>query len=40
VNTASGAFTETYLFGVVQPARSIVLGKRVRFPSGALVVTA
>lgn len=40
VNTASGAFTETYLFGVTQPARSIVVGKRVRFPSGALVVTA
>lgn len=40
VNTPSGAFTETYLFGVVQPARSIVVGKRVRFPSGALLVTA
>lgn len=40
VNTASGAFTETYLFGSVSPARSIVVGKRVRFPSGSLLVTA
>lgn len=40
VNTASGAFTETYLFGAVSPARSIVVGKRVRFPSGSLLVTA
>jgi hypothetical protein len=40
VNTASGAFTETYLFGVVSPPRSIVTGKRVRFPSGSLLVTA
>lgn len=40
VNTASGAFTETYLFGNVTPARSITVGKRVRFPAGALVVTA
>ena len=40
VNTSSGAFTETYLFGNVSPARSIVVGKRVRFPSGSLLVTA
>jgi hypothetical protein len=40
VNTASGAFTETYLFGNVQPTRSIVVGKRLRFPAGALTVTA
>lgn len=40
VNTASGAFTEAYLFGVVNPARSIIVGKRVRFPSGSLLVTA
>lgn len=41
VNTASGAFTETYLFGVVQPHRSIVVGTRpLRFPSGSLLVTA
>jgi hypothetical protein len=39
VNTASGAFTETYLFGSVSPPRSIVVGKRVRFPSGSLLVT-
>lgn len=41
VNTASGAFTETYLFGNVQPHRSIVVGTRpLRFPSGSLLVTA
>lgn len=40
VNVASGAFTETYLFGNVSPARSIIVGKRVRFPSGSLLVTA
>lgn len=40
VNTSAGAFTETYLFGVVQPARSIIVGKRVRFPSGSMIVTA
>lgn len=41
VNTASGAFTETYLFGVIQPRRTIIVGTRpLRFPPGALVVTA
>lgn len=40
VDTASGAFTETYLFGNVTPARSIVIGKRVKFPAGSMVVTA
>lgn len=40
VNTASGAFTETYLFGNVTPARSIVIGKRVKFTAGSMVVTA
>lgn len=41
VNTASGAFTETYLFGNVQPHRSIVVGTRpLRFPAGSLLVTA
>lgn len=41
VDTASGAFTETYLFGNVQPRRSIVVGTRpLRFPPGALIVTA
>lgn len=40
VNTASGAFTETYLFGNVTPARSVVIGKKIRFPAGTLVVTA
>lgn len=41
VDTASGAFTETYLYGFVRPSRSIVAGtKPLKFPSGALVVTA
>jgi len=41
VNTASGAFTETYLFGNVQPHRSVIVGTRpIRFPAGALVDTA
>lgn len=41
VNTASGAFTETYLYGFVRPSRSIVVGtKPLKFPSGAMVVTA
>ena len=39
VNTASGAFTQTYLFGTVTPARSVIIGKRIRFASGALEVT-
>jgi hypothetical protein len=41
VNTASGAFTETYLFGAIRPSRSIVVGtKPLKFPSGVMVVTA
>lgn len=41
VNTSSGVFTETYLFGNIQPRRSVIVGTRpIRFPSGALVVTA
>jgi hypothetical protein len=41
VDTSSGAFTETYLFGNVQPHRSIIVGTRpIRFPAGSLVVTA
>lgn len=41
VNTSSGAFTETYLFGPVQPRRSVVVGTRpLRFPPGSLLVTA
>lgn len=39
VNTASGAFTETYLFGTVTPARSVVIGKRIRFPANSMEVT-
>lgn len=40
VNAASGVFTETYLFGNVVPARSIVINKRIVFPPGTMVVTA
>ncbi len=40
VDTASGAFTATYLFGVIQPARSIIVAKRLIFPSSAMIVTA
>lgn len=40
VNTSSGAFTETYLFGSILPARSVVVGKVLRFSVGALVCTA
>lgn len=40
VDTASGAFASTYLIGVVTPARSIVIGKRVKFPAGTMIVTA
>ncbi len=40
VNTSSGAFTETYLFGSILPARSIVVGKTLRFSIGSLEVTA
>lgn len=40
VNTSTGAFTETYLFGVVQPSRSILVGRVIQFPSGSLLVTA
>jgi hypothetical protein len=39
VNTASGAFTTTYLFGNVTPSRSVIVGKRIRFPAGAMEVT-
>lgn len=40
VNTASGAFTETYLFGNVVPRVTVVLNKAITFPPGTLVVTA
>jgi hypothetical protein len=41
INTASGAFTEAYLYGFVRPSRSVVVGtKPLKFPSGALIVTA
>lgn len=40
VNTSSGAFTETYLFGSILPARSVVVGKVLRFSVGAMVCTA
>lgn len=40
VNTSSGAFTETYLFGSILPVRTIVVGKVLRFAIGVLEVTA
>lgn len=41
VNTSSGAFTESYLFGVIQPHRTVVVGTQtIRFPAGSLLVTA
>jgi hypothetical protein len=40
VDTASGAFTMVYLWGLITPARAIVVGKKVRFPVGALIFTA
>jgi hypothetical protein len=40
VDTPSGAVGTTYLFGAVSPARSITVGKAIRFPAGALEVTA
>lgn len=39
VNTASGAFTETYLYGLIIPSRTIVVGKPLRFPVGTLLIT-
>ncbi len=39
VNTASGAFTETYLFGTVTPSREVISGKKLRFASGTMTVT-
>lgn len=40
VNTSSGAFTETYLFGLVTPRIVPTVGKAVRVPIGSLLVTA
>lgn len=40
VNTSAGVFTETYLYGNISPTRSVTVGKTVRFPIGALEVTA
>jgi hypothetical protein len=40
VDTASGVFTMVYLWGLITPARAVVVGKKVRFPAGSLIVTA
>lgn len=40
VNTSTGAFTETYLYGSITPSRTVVVGKVLRFPAGTLLVTA
>lgn len=40
VNTSSGAFTETYLFGLVSPSIIPKVGKPVRVPVSNLLVTA
>lgn len=40
VETASGVFTATYIWGFVTPARSITVGKPPKFPIGSLEVTA
>lgn len=39
VNTAAGAFTETYLYGLIIPSRTIVVGKPLKFPIGSLLIT-
>lgn len=39
VNTASGAFTKHYHGGPISPARTIVVGKPVKWRVGALVLT-
>jgi hypothetical protein len=40
VDTAAGAFTHIYLWGVITPSRTVVVGKRVKFPAGSLIFTA
>ncbi len=40
VETASGVFTATYLWGFVSPARSITVGKPPKFPVGSMEVSA
>lgn len=39
VNTAAGAFTETYLYGLIIPSRTLIVGKPVKFPAGSLLIT-
>ena len=40
VDTAAGAFTHIYLWGQITPARTVIVGKKVRFPAGSLIFTA
>lgn len=39
VNTAAGPFTETYLYGLIIPSRTLIVGKPVKFPAGSLLIT-
>lgn len=39
VNTASGAFTKLYHGGPISPARTVEVGRPLRFPVGSLVLT-
>lgn len=40
VNTASGSFTRRHYYGPVSPTRTPALGRALRFPAGALEITA
>lgn len=40
VDTPVGAFTQVYLWGPITPARTVVVGKKVRFLPGLLIFTA
>lgn len=39
VDTPSGAFTKLYHGGPISPARTVEVGRPLRFPSGSLVLT-
>ena len=39
VDTSSGAFTKLYHGGSISPARSVEVGRPLRFPAGSLVLT-
>jgi hypothetical protein len=40
VDTASGAFNHVWLWGPISPSRSVIIGKKVRFPISSLIFTA